>query len=170
MVFYMRIIGTERNFRIQVTITMVIVWAWSATFLLCRPLKYNQDTTINGTCGDHNAMYVVAGTLNLITDIMVMILPLPHIWKLQLDAVEKIALCSVFGVGILVSIVSILRLKSLMDINFENITESVQMGVMWTIVEPELAIIYANMPVFKSILSTLAPTLFSTGRKEYHPQ
>lgn len=34
MVFYMRIIGTERNFRIQVTITMVIVWAWSASMIL----------------------------------------------------------------------------------------------------------------------------------------
>ena len=71
------------------------------TFLLCRPLAYNWDTSISGTCGNRNATYVVAGTLNLVTDLMVMALPLPHIWKLQLSFSKKIALCGVFSLGLL---------------------------------------------------------------------
>lgn len=51
-----------------------------------------------------------------------------------------------------------------MEIDFSDITYSVQMGVMWTTIEPELAIICANMPFLKTILSKLVPGLFSTGR------
>lgn len=195
MLFYMRIFGSKQSFRIGVFVTMTIVWMWSAsvileTFLLCRPLAYNWDTTIDGSCGERNATYVVAGTLNLITDLMVMVLPLPHIWKLQLNVAKKVALLSVFCIGLLyvssreqhngtpsiadsdllsnsVSIISIIRLKSLMEIDFENITKSVQMGVMWTIIEPELAIICANMPLLKTILARMMPGLFSTPRKNY---
>ncbi|KAJ6031354.1 hypothetical protein N7540_002086 [Penicillium herquei] len=169
MTFYLRIFGTNRSFRIQVAITMTIVWMWSAsvileTFLLCRPLKYNWDTSISGVCGNRNATYVIAGTMNLITDLMVMALPMPYIWKLQLGTAKKIALCSVFSVGLLVSIISIVRLVSLMAIDFSDITGSVQMGVMWTVIEPELAIICANMPLLKTIVARIAPSLFSTGK------
>ena len=51
-----------------------------------------------------------------------------------------------------------------MEIDFSDITYSVQMGVMWTAIEPELAIICANMPFLKTILSKMIPGLFSTGR------
>jgi hypothetical protein len=106
MLFYMRIFGSKKSFRIGVFVTMVIVWMWSAsvileTFLLCRPLAYNWDTTIKGSCGQRNATYVVAGTLNLITDLMVMVLPLPLIYKLQLNVAKKVALVSVFCIGLL---------------------------------------------------------------------
>ncbi|KAJ5116245.1 hypothetical protein N7456_000593 [Penicillium angulare] len=172
MTFYLRIFGTNNSFRIQVAITMTIVWVWSAsvileTFLLCRPLKYNWDTSISGVCGNRNATYVVAGTMNLITDLMIMALPMPHILKLQLGTAKKIALCSVFSIGLLVSIISIVRLVSLMAIDFTNITGSVQMGVMWTVIEPELAIICANMPLLKPAVARCAPNLFSTGKSRY---
>lgn len=51
-----------------------------------------------------------------------------------------------------------------MEIDFTDITYSVQMGVMWTVIEPEIAIVCANMPLLKTILATMAPGLFSTGR------
>jgi len=41
------------------------------TFLLCRPLAYNWDSMIKGTCGDRNTVYVSAGALNVVTDFMV---------------------------------------------------------------------------------------------------
>jgi hypothetical protein len=106
MLFYFRIFGSKRSFRISIFVTMTIVWMWAAsvileTFLLCRPLAYNWDISIPGTCGNRNATYVVAGTLNLITDLMVMALPIPHIWKLQLTLAKKVALCGVFSLGLL---------------------------------------------------------------------
>lgn len=51
-----------------------------------------------------------------------------------------------------------------MEIDFTDITYSVQMGVMWTTIEPQLAIICANMPFLKTVLSKMVPGLFSTNR------
>ncbi|KAL1867792.1 hypothetical protein Plec18167_008538 [Paecilomyces lecythidis] len=173
MLFFFRIFGTKRSFRISVAVVMTIVWMWAIsvvleTLLLCRPLAYNWDTTIDGVCGERNATFVAAGTLNLVTDLMVMALPIPHIWKLKLSVAKKLALCLVFCMGLLVSVISIVRLASLMAIDFTDITYSVQMGVMWTVLEPELAIICANMPVMKPILSRVFPKLFpSSNRRTY---
>lgn len=80
------------------------MWAVSVileTLLLCRPLAYNWDATIDGVCGEKNATFVAAGTLNLVTDLMVMALPIPHIWKLRLSVPKKLALCLVFCMGLL---------------------------------------------------------------------
>lgn len=106
MLFFSRIFGSKRSFRVSVTVVMTIVWLWAIsivleTMLLCRPLAYNWDTSIKGTCGQRNATYVVAGTLNLVTDLMVMALPIPHIWKLQLNVAKKLTLYLVFSMGLL---------------------------------------------------------------------
>lgn len=106
MLFYFRIFGKKKSFRISTFTVMTIVWLWAIsvvleTFLLCRPLEYNWNTTIDGVCGERNATYVVAGTLNLVTDLMVMALPIPHIWKLQLSIPKKLALSLIFCMGLL---------------------------------------------------------------------
>lgn len=102
----MRIFGSTRSFRISayVAIGVLIMWAMSVvleTFLLCRPLAYNWDTSIKGTCGDRNTVYVSAGALNVVTDFMVMSLPVPHILKLQLAMRKKLGLLLMFSLGLL---------------------------------------------------------------------
>jgi hypothetical protein len=80
------------------------MWAMSVileTFLLCRPLAYNWDSTIKGTCGQRNRVYVSAGALNVVTDFMVMSLPVPHLLRLQLALSRKLCLLLMFSLGIL---------------------------------------------------------------------
>jgi len=74
--FYRRIFGTSKMFQLSalVVISVLVMWAISVileTFLLCRPLAYNWNTSINGKCGDRNTVYVSAGALNVVTDFMV---------------------------------------------------------------------------------------------------
>ncbi|CBF80316.1 hypothetical protein AN8328.2 [Aspergillus nidulans FGSC A4] len=171
--FYYNIFSTKKSFIISVIVVMIIVWLWAIsvvleTLLLCRPLAYNWDTSTDGECGERNATFVVAGTLNLVTNLMVMVLPLPHIWKLKLNLAKKLALTAVFCMGLLVSVISIVRLMALMAIDFNDITYTLPMGVLWTVLEPQLAIVCANMPVLKPILSRMFPRLFgSTNQKSY---
>jgi len=81
------------------------MWAMSIvleTFLLCRPLAFNWDPTIpGGVCGQRNKVYVSAGALNVVTDFMVMLLPVPHILGLQLAIRRKLGLLLMFSLGIL---------------------------------------------------------------------
>jgi len=68
--------------------------------LLCRPLAFNWNPSIEGgRCANRPAAYLAAGIINLLTDLMVLCLPVPMVWKLQLSKRKKLALSSVFGVG-----------------------------------------------------------------------
>ena len=86
---------------------MVIVVLWWVSvvleeFLLCRPLAFNWDRTIKGgVCGDIMGAYIAAGIINLSTDLMVLILPIPTIMNLQLPVRTKIALTCTICLGFL---------------------------------------------------------------------
>ena len=67
----------------------------------CRPFAYNWDKTIpGGTCVDFLAGWLVPCIVNLVTDIIVAILPLPIIWSLQMRPLRKITVSLIFSMGI----------------------------------------------------------------------
>ena len=52
---------------------------------------------------------MVSGVINTITDFMVVLLPIPIVWNLQLAAARRIELTSLLAVGFLVCCAGILR-------------------------------------------------------------
>lgn len=105
--FYNRMFAPSKwvTWGVRVTAAAVILWMVSVvleTFLLCRPLAFNWDTTIpGGVCGDRNAVFVIAGVTNMVTDFMVLVLPVPSILKLQMPLGQRFGLLLVFCMGIL---------------------------------------------------------------------
>lgn len=70
--------------------------------LLCRPLAYTWNKSVpNGNCGNTTLAYEAVGILNLLTDLAIIILPMPLLWSLNLPAAKKLALTAIFGVGIM---------------------------------------------------------------------
>jgi hypothetical protein len=55
-------------------------------------------------CGNRNAAFIGAGALSMITDIIVIIVPLPNIWGLKMPLSKKIALLMIFCLGFLLVI------------------------------------------------------------------
>ncbi|KAJ5137845.1 hypothetical protein N7526_004078 [Penicillium atrosanguineum] len=84
-------------------------------------------------------------------------------------AIKKIGLTSVFGVGIVISVISIIRLISIYKLNFDDPTYTLLDPIMWTVLEPQLAIICANMPFFKTIIAAFAPAMGSSADRKYGP-
>ncbi|PSR79794.1 hypothetical protein BD289DRAFT_485381 [Coniella lustricola] len=168
--FYARIFAINKTFTIAVWTAATVIFLWMVsvvleTFLLCRPLAYNWDTTIaDGTCGNRQAVYVGAGVSNMVTDFMVLLLPVPFVWKLKMPTASKMGLLGIFCLGIFITAISIVRLKSLMDISFTDPTWTLPMGLLWTVLEPELAIINANLPLMKRLFTRMLPRLFSSSR------
>lgn len=69
--------------------------------LLCRPIQYNWDKTINGKCTPSYYPYVSSASINLGIDIIVVFLPMPMLWGLHLNLRKKLSLIFIFGVGLL---------------------------------------------------------------------
>ena len=67
----------------------------------CSPTEKLWKPWIEGNCFDHLAFMINASVIYTISDILIVILPQPIIWKLQISARRKIGLSAIFAVGIL---------------------------------------------------------------------
>ena len=68
--------------------------------LNCRPIQANWDHTIeDAKCGNQRAGWLGTGVANIITDVIILSLPMPSVWDLQLPTRTKVAVLGVFGLG-----------------------------------------------------------------------
>lgn len=86
------------------TAGFIACWALATIlsgFFICRPFALNWDQTLDGSCGDQVLSYLITGSMNLVTDVVVLLLPLPYLWSLQLRLYKKLVLLATFSMGIL---------------------------------------------------------------------
>jgi len=51
----------------------------------CRPIARGWDPTIEGSCAKRRYTFVFTASLNTASDVVLLLLPLPGIWRLKLD-------------------------------------------------------------------------------------
>lgn len=104
--FYLRIFPQE-SFRKWIWTCMGLVagyWLGSMLqiFLICTPFEMNWNPTIpGGHCASYNVAFVTIGLVNMITDLIIMLLPIPFIRKLQMAIGTKLGLVAIFTIGLL---------------------------------------------------------------------
>lgn len=74
----------------------------SASVASCTPFEYNWNKTIvNGRCINTSRFYTAQTTLGVLFDVVLVAMPMPMLWGLQMKLRKKVALTCIFGVGIL---------------------------------------------------------------------
>jgi hypothetical protein len=106
MFFYLRMFKVDGKFRMLTIGCMVVVALWWTAnvlqiFLICHPFALNWDSTIKGSCGNRPLTYALVGATNIATDITTLMLPVPTVWKLQMPLRLKIAITTIFCIGLL---------------------------------------------------------------------
>ena len=107
LLLYYRLFSPSRRFRLAVRIGAVIVFCqWfsltCATIFQCRPVAAFWNHTIqNVKCIDLPAFTVASGVLNLMTDVLILCLPLPMVWGLNTTRAQKVTLTGIFLLGVL---------------------------------------------------------------------
>ena len=92
-------------FRIPVYFMMFVVVGFNfanliALFASCSPLDKSWDLKITtGHCFNRAQQSVASGYYNVFTDAILLALPLPTVWGLQLPFKQKLALTAVFATG-----------------------------------------------------------------------
>jgi hypothetical protein len=96
-----------RNFAIAAYANMAFTIGWGiATWIVnlnvCTPIAFFYDKTIvGGSCKDQAISGTASGALSLLGDILILVLPLPMVWQLQINLRRKIALGGIFMLGML---------------------------------------------------------------------
>ena len=155
LLFYSRIFK-EKRFLLALRLVAVVVLLWfiaiqAAVFASCVPITALWDISVQGTCINFTAFYQGSGIPNVILNLVILALPLPMIWSLEIEKKHKFALSGVFLMGSLVVIISIVRLVFLARLEAFDITWTYVDAGIWTAVEPGVAVISASLPILRSL-------------------
>jgi hypothetical protein len=147
LLFYVRLFPTQTFKKIAWCVWLfTVAWcieAFLTSLLQCIPVAFAYDKSIPGGKCLSNGLISIGvsnGVLSCIGDVMILCLPIPMIWGLQVDRRRRIALVGIFLVGILygspsfqretdqvnlcfsVTATSIIRIVALFEIDTSDIT------------------------------------------------
>ena len=69
--------------------------------LICRPMAVDWNARVDGTCGDQIVSYLVLEVVGLVFDFTILVVPLPCIWRLQIQRTAKVQIAAYFSIGAL---------------------------------------------------------------------
>ena len=107
LLLYYRLFSPSRRFRLAIyTFAAIVFCQWFSLTLVtifeCRPVAAFWDHTIQGAkCIDLARVTIVSGVLNLMTDVLILCLPIPMVWGLNTTNTQKITLTGIFLLGLL---------------------------------------------------------------------
>ena len=65
----------------------------------CNPIRGFWVATVKAKCIDAVRFYWATAILNVVTDVYILVLPLPQVWQLQISKKQKIGLTALFTLG-----------------------------------------------------------------------
>lgn len=104
--FYRIIRSTGSPLRVPYMCIMGFVGCWLTAQVLvsvvpCVPVEFFWNKTIDGYCPDTTPGRWMSSVGNIVTDFIILLLPVPVIWRLRISRGQKFALGAVFGLGFL---------------------------------------------------------------------
>lgn len=86
-------------------------------FVHCTPVEKAYDITIrDGSCINVGILYIATAVSNIITDILLFVLPIPMIVRLRMGVFQKVGAIVIFGIGSLTVTTSVVRLVYLFTV------------------------------------------------------
>ncbi|KAK7442888.1 hypothetical protein Landi51_09436 [Colletotrichum acutatum] len=169
---YYRVLAVQKMKKVFIA-AMVIVGAWSISQILveifiCTPIPAFWDKTIDGKCIPNYPQWYINAAGNIITDIIVFVLPLPVIHRLNLARGQKYVLLGIFCLGFFTCTISFIRIRFLKleeDFTWQNVETA-----GWSIGELCCGLVCACLPTFRPLVSRFIPALSSRIAKssKYH--
>ncbi|KAI4202070.1 MAG: hypothetical protein LQ350_002859 [Teloschistes chrysophthalmus] len=157
--FYHRLFPSRTFFMVSIITGIATILWWIGlmltAFLHCRPLAYYWDRTIpNGHCVDDLLIGYAITSVNIVTDLIVLILPIPWLWGMNMAVPKRMAVVGLFVLGSFVCIAGIVRIPLLSELSLSDITwTSTNVGV-WVNVECNIGILSACLPILRPLFST----------------
>ncbi|KAL2213813.1 hypothetical protein CC79DRAFT_79342 [Sarocladium strictum] len=171
--FFWRIFG-QTNLAWPIIGTLIFNAIYGTIFIFvgifqCVPIIYTWTSLDYDRCVNVNAIIWSHAAISIALDFWMMLLPLWRIKSLQMPFKRKIAVALMLTTGIFVTIMSIVRLKSILVFN-ESINPTWDQSdvALWSTIEVNVGIICAYMPTLRHIFMRLIPALAETSRRYEH--
>ncbi|KAK1757853.1 hypothetical protein QBC47DRAFT_341077 [Echria macrotheca] len=162
---YYRVLSTPKMRRVIVAaFTFVSLWSVSqllVTIFNCTPIDRFWLPELPGTCIPNLPFWYINAAGNILTDVIVFVVPLPALGSLNLRKAQKIMLLGIFSLGFFTCAISIIRIQYLRlspDVTWDNVESS-----CWSISELCSGIICACLPTLRPILLKFSPGMMGSS-------
>jgi hypothetical protein len=112
-----------------------------------------------------SSLWYVNASVNILTDLLVAVIPVRGIWSLQIPRRQKTALLGILTIGWFVCIVSGLRVYALhvFQQHPDDTTYYSAPTAWWSCIEANLAIVCASLPALKPLVVSVVPVFGTRG-------
>lgn len=176
LVLYLSISETEKFLRVGAAVTLIVVnvAGFALMFLIafqCRPVRAAYDLSIkNPSCIPIISIFLASAAINIITNLSIIVLPISVIARMRLPRREKAMLIFLFTVGIVVTVINVVRIYYLQlaasrtsapgGVNVASspgFSYNISLGLLWAAVEVNVGITCTCLPTLKPLAKTVAP-------------
>lgn len=109
-----------------------------AKTIICTPIRAFWDKSVKGQCLQQRKIFIADTTLAIVTDIIILILPIPLTWSMRSPMREKIKIMVLLGAGGVATGVSIYRLYNVIkfieskDVTLDFVYQSITVSVTYS--------------------------------------
>ncbi|RDW60501.1 uncharacterized protein DSM5745_10959 [Aspergillus mulundensis] len=169
LAFYTRIFPPSYNLKPAIIILAgtSVAFGISNTLIMifqCTPVSYFWQSwtgEASGSCIDISAYSWYRAAMQIVMDLSIISLPIRPVWKLALSTRKKVLVLVMFCTGFLITVVSCLRLRSLIKFSKSaNISMDNNPAIYWSMVECDVAIVCACMPSIPALLKAIFPRCY----------
>ncbi|KAH7065625.1 hypothetical protein B0J12DRAFT_561216 [Macrophomina phaseolina] len=163
LAFYWRIFSFS-SIRIPIYFVTFSVTAWYiASFLVtalqCLPVAalWTPSLTPTAKCVKLRPFFFGTSIPNILTDLFLLVLPIPYVWRLKITLVQKLFVIGFFLLGGFVLIASIFRLYLLLKLDLKSfyVNWTVQDCVVLSAIENCLGVVCICLPSLRPIVMLL---------------
>ncbi|KAJ5496504.1 hypothetical protein N7463_008491 [Penicillium fimorum] len=151
---------------------LFMISTFTASILSCIPVEEAWSSwkgESNALCYNNNAFWWAHSGINIATDLWVIGLPIPMLFGLQLKTRKKVYLVLMFSIGIIITVISIVRFSGLLEYSTtSNITYNNVMVETYSVIECNVSIMCCCMPALLSTLRRVLPTMFGSTNRSYN--
>ncbi|CAK3920277.1 hypothetical protein AC579_6149 [Lecanosticta acicola] len=165
LLFYLKL-ARERWFILATYAAMGVVVSYGialacSLIFACTPLVRVWDVTVTeGHCINRGKIYLATAGLNATTDIVILILPMPMIYKLQVKRIQKLGLLFIFSIGSTTMVTSMIRLCLMPPlVKATDMSWAILKPAIWICIESNLIVICGSLPILRLFLQNVAPRL-----------
>ncbi|CAN8104518.1 unnamed protein product [Discula destructiva] len=169
LIFYLRI-SPQQTLHICVYASIVVITGYSIGLVLafifaCDPIEKSFNVLVTeGRCLNSAALYIATAAVNILSDVILFILPIVIVSGLQMPLKEKAGLVFIFGIGSATIITSILRAALLPALlSSKDPSWDVAHPALLIVIESNLIIICGMLPTLRKFFRHVAPKFLPGG-------
>lgn len=161
ILFFYRAISSTRAYRVAVYVVMSLVGAFTVSMVFVNAFECDKPSDAwsaeillqgDGTCNDLHPIYFGQAGFNIASDVAILVLPIPVVWNLQMKSQKRIAVISIFSIGSIAVLASIIRIYALYLWSTDPDTPYQGARILiWSQIELNTAVISSSIPALKPL-------------------